>query len=84
VGKPEVKNPRGRPRRRWKDNINIDFQELVFESMYWIKLPQDRNKWQALLNAVMNLWVSGIAGNFLTGRKPVCFSRRSLLHEVMK
>jgi len=58
VGKPEVKRPCGRPRRRWKENVNIDFQELVFDSMYWIELSQDRNKWQALLNAIMNFRIS--------------------------
>jgi hypothetical protein len=52
VGKPEVKRPLGRPRRRWEDNIKIDLQEAD-----WIDLAQDRDRWQALVYAVMNLWV---------------------------
>jgi hypothetical protein len=52
VEKPEGKRPLGRPRRSWKDNIKLDFNELLFECMYWIELAQDRDRWRALLNAV--------------------------------
>jgi hypothetical protein len=55
VGKPEGKNPLGRPRSRWEDNIKIHLQEVGCEGMDWIGLAQDR--WRALVNAVMNLWV---------------------------
>jgi hypothetical protein len=58
VGKPEGKGPVGRPRRRWKDNIKIDLQEVGCGVMDWIVLVQDRDRWRALVNAVMNLRVS--------------------------
>ena len=57
MGKPEGKRPLGRPRRRWEDNINIDLQEMGCESMEWIDMAQDRDRWRALVNAVMNLRV---------------------------
>jgi len=57
VGKPEGKRPLGRPRRRWEDNIRIDFQEVGCGGMDWIELAQDRGRWRALVNAVMNLRV---------------------------
>ena len=57
VGKPEGKRPLGRPRRRWEDNITMDFQEMVCGGMDWIELAQDRDRWWALVIAVMNLRV---------------------------
>jgi hypothetical protein len=58
VGKPDGKRPLGRPRRRWEDNIKIDIQEVGFGGgMDWIGLAQDRGRWRALVNAVMNLGV---------------------------
>jgi len=57
VGKPEGKRPLGRPWRRWKDNIKMDLQEVGCEGMDWIELAQDRDRWQALVNAVLNLQV---------------------------
>ena len=56
-GKPEGKRPLGRPRHRWKDNIEMDLQEVVWGSMDWTDLAQDRNRWWAVVNAVMNLRV---------------------------
>jgi hypothetical protein len=57
VGKPEGKRPLGRPRRRWEDNIRIDVQEVGCGDMDWIGLAQDRDRWRAIVNVVMNLWV---------------------------
>jgi hypothetical protein len=57
VGNPEGKRPLGRARRRWEDNIKMDIQEVGCGGMYWIELDQDRNRWWALVNAVMNFRV---------------------------
>jgi len=57
VGKPEGKRPLGRPRRRWVDNIKMDLQEVGFRGMDWIELVQNRDRWRALVTAVMNLRV---------------------------
>ena len=57
MGKPEGKRPLGRPRRRWDDNIKMDLQEIGCGGMDWIELAQDRDRWQAFVNAVMNVWV---------------------------
>jgi len=57
VGKPEGKRPLGRPRRKWEDNIMLDLQEVECGGMDWIDLAQDRDRWRALVNAVMNLRV---------------------------
>jgi hypothetical protein len=54
VGKPEGKRPLGRPRRRWED-IRMDLQEVGCGCMDWIGLAQDRDRWRAIVNAVMNL-----------------------------
>jgi len=58
VEKPEVMRPLGRPRRSWKDNIQMDFQELVFECVYWIELAQDKDRWRALVKSVVYFWDS--------------------------
>jgi len=57
VGKSEGKRPLGRTRRRWEDNIKMDHQEVGYEGMDWIELAQDRDRWRALVNTVMNLRV---------------------------
>ena len=57
VGKPEGRRPLGRPRRRWLDNIRMDFQEVGCGFMEWIGLTQDRDRWRTLVSAVMNLRV---------------------------
>jgi hypothetical protein len=57
VGKPEGKRPLGRPRCRWIDNIKMDVLEIGLGVVDWIGLAQDRYRWRALVNSVMNLWV---------------------------
>ena len=57
VEKPEGKRLFGRPRCRWEDNNKMDLQEVGCEGMDWIELAQDRDRWRALVNAVMNLRV---------------------------
>ena len=55
-GKPDGKKPVGRPRRRWEDNIKMDLQE-VGGGGDWIELAQDRDRWRAFVNTVMNFRV---------------------------
>jgi hypothetical protein len=57
VGKPEGKRPLVRPRRRWEDNIKMDFQEVGGGRGDWIELAQDRDRWRALVSTVKNLRV---------------------------
>jgi len=57
VGKSEGETPVGKPRRRWEDNIKMDLQEVGSGGMDWIDLAQDRDRWRALANVVMNLRV---------------------------
>jgi len=54
VGKPEGKRPVGRPRCRWEANIKMDLQEVECGDMDWVELAQDRDRWRAVVNAVMN------------------------------
>jgi len=54
VGKPEGKRPLGKPRRRWEDNIKMDLQEVGCGGIDWIEMALDRDRWRALVNAVMN------------------------------
>jgi hypothetical protein len=55
VGKPEGKRLLGRPRHRWIDNIKMDLLEIRVSVVDWIGLAQDRYRWRALVNSVMNL-----------------------------
>jgi hypothetical protein len=57
VGKPEGRRPLGRPTCRWLDNIKMDLLEIVWDGVDWIGLTQDRDRWRALVNVVMNLRV---------------------------
>jgi hypothetical protein len=58
VGKPEGKRSLGRPRCRWEDNIRVDLKDIGWEGVDWIHLAQDRDRWWALVNTVMNFWIS--------------------------
>jgi len=64
VGKHKGKRPLGRPRHRWENNIQMVLQGVG--CMDWIDLAQDKDRWQAIVNAVMNLQVPYNAGNFWT------------------
>jgi len=84
VGKPEGKRPLGRPRHRWEYTIKMYLQVVRFAGMDWIELAQDRDRWWALMTAVMNIRVPYNAGNFLASWKPVSFSRSTLFHGISK
>ena len=66
VGKAEGKRPLARLRHRWVDNIKMDLQDVGLGGMDWIDLAQNREIKQALVNAVMNLWVPKNSGYLLT------------------
>jgi hypothetical protein len=57
VGKPEGKRPLERPRRRWVDNTRMDLGVVGWSYVDWIVLAKDRDRWRALVNSAMNLWV---------------------------
>jgi hypothetical protein len=57
VGKPEGKRPLGRPRHRLEDRIRMDLTEIGLGGVEWIRLSQDRDRWQAVVSAVMNVRV---------------------------
>jgi hypothetical protein len=57
MGKPEGKRPLERLRRRWEDGIRMDLKEIGWGSVDWIQLAQDRERWRAVVNTVMNLRV---------------------------
>jgi hypothetical protein len=57
MGKPEEKRLLGRPRRKWEDGIRMDLREIGWGRVDWIQLAQDRDRWWALVNTVINLRV---------------------------
>ena len=65
-GETRGKEPLGRPRHRWEDIIKMDLQEVRCEGMDLIDLAQDRDRWPAPVNVIMNLGVPQNAGNVLT------------------
>ena len=64
VGKPERRRPLGKPRRRWEDNIKMNFKEVGGGCGDWMELAQDRDRWRALVNTVRNLRVPEMRGIF--------------------
>jgi len=58
VGRHKGKKPLGRPRLIWEDNIKMDLQDVGWESINWIYVAQNRDRRQALVNEIMNLWVT--------------------------
>ena len=65
MGKHEGKRPLGRPIRRWEDNIKMDLEEVGCEGVDWIELAQDRDRWRAVVNAVIKLRGSIKCGELL-------------------
>jgi hypothetical protein len=63
VGKPERKTPFGRRRHRWEDNIKMDIQEVGWGGMDLNDLTEDKDRWRAVVNAVMNFWYHKLRGN---------------------
>jgi hypothetical protein len=74
VGKPEGRRPVGRPRRRWLNNIRMDLVEVGWGDVDWIGLAQDRDRWRALANSVLNLQVPWNAGKLSSVMQYGCFS----------
>jgi hypothetical protein len=77
VRKPEGKRPLGRPRLRW-----VDLGEQGWGDVDWIGLAQDRNRWRALVNLVLNLWVPLNTGKLLSVLSSSGLSNSSQLHRV--
>jgi hypothetical protein len=71
VETPEGRRPLGRPRRRWEDNIKMDLREVGW-GMDWFDLAEDRNRWQAFMNAVMNIRVPLNAEDLLASQEGFC------------
>jgi hypothetical protein len=74
VRKPEGERPLGRSRRRWVDNINVNFKEINLGGVDWIDLAQDKCQWRAFVYTIMKLQVPKNTGKFLsncmTGSSP--------------
>jgi hypothetical protein len=64
VGRPEGIKPLGRCWHRWEDNSRMDLQEVGCGDMDWMNLVQDKDRWLALVNVVMNVQISPTEGNF--------------------
>jgi hypothetical protein len=82
VGKPEGKRPLGRSRHRWVNNIKMDLRHIEWGGMEWVDLVQDRGKWRALVNTVINLRVPLICLKFFSRRTTGGFSRTAQFCEV--
>jgi hypothetical protein len=65
MGRPKGNRSLERSRHGWEDNIKMDLQEVGWRGMDWIALAQGRDKWRALANAILNVWVQSNVGEFL-------------------
>jgi hypothetical protein len=83
VGKPEEKRPLGRPRCGRVDNIRMDLGEMEWGDVDWIGLVQDRDKWRALVNSVLNLWVPENARKLSSGLTSDGLSSSAQLHREL-
>jgi hypothetical protein len=81
MGKPEGKRPLRRPRCRWVD-IRMDLGEVGWVDVDWIGVVQDRNRWRALVNSVLNLRVPRNAGTLSSGLTSSGLSSSAQLHRV--
>jgi hypothetical protein len=82
VGKPEGKRPLWRPRRKWEDNIKMDFQEVGESRGDWMELAQDRDRWRAFVCTVMGHSGSINAANFLNSCKVYCLASQGGLFSM--
>jgi hypothetical protein len=82
VAKPEGKRSLGRPGRRWVDNVRMDLGEVGWGDVDWVGLAQDRNRWRAVVNSVLNLWVPCNAGKLSSGLTSSGFSSSAQLHRI--
>jgi hypothetical protein len=82
VGKPEGKRPLRRPRRRWLDNIRMGLVEVGWSDVDWIGLAQDRYRWRALVNSVLNFRDPYNAGKLSSVQTTRDLSGSAQLHRV--
>jgi hypothetical protein len=82
VGKPKGKRPLGRPRHRCVDNIRMYLGEVGWGDVDWVGLAQDRKRWRALVNSVLNLRVPCNAGKLSSGLTTGGLSSSAQLHRV--
>jgi hypothetical protein len=82
VGKPEGRRPLGSPRCRWVDNIRMDLGEVGWGDVDWIGLAQDRNRWRAVVHAVINLRALQNAESFSSFCTSGGLSSSTQLHRV--
>jgi hypothetical protein len=83
AGKPEGKRPLESPRRRWVDNIKMEIAKIVLSGVDWVRMAQDRDKWRALVNAVMNLRILYNAGELSSRYTTDGLSSSAQFHRVV-